>query len=219
MSSEFQLAAETRADLGKGASRRLRRLENKVLGIVYGGKKKPAPLTLAMNAVAKIIQNEAFFTSIVELSIDGKPEKVVVKDMQRHPATENVMHIDFLRVSATTKITMQVPLHFINEDICKGVKVEGGSVSHAVNDIEVSCLPKNLPEYIEVDMEALSVGDNLHLSDLVLPKGVESVALSHGGDHDLLVSAVNAPRNAAEDEDEAPAADDAADDAEESGEE
>ena len=177
MSGEFALNAETRNDLGKGASRRLRRLENKVLGIVYGGgKKKPTPITVAMNEIVKLAESEAFFTSLVDLSIDGKAEQVVVKDMQRHPAKDTIMHVDFLRVSAKTKITMQVPLHFINEDSCFGVKMEGGVIAHALNDIEITCLPKDLPEYIEVDMAELKVGENLHISDLTLPKGVESVA-------------------------------------------
>jgi large subunit ribosomal protein L25 len=209
MSGEFMLNAETRKDLGKGASRRLRRLENKVLGIVYGGKNKPTPVTFAMNEIVKLAENEAFFTSLVDLNLDGKSEQVVIKDMQRHPARETIMHVDFLRVSAKTKITMQVPFHFTNEDTCHGVKIEGGSVSHALNDIEITCLPKDLPEYIEVDMAALKVGDNVHLSDLVLPKGVESVALAHGEDHDLLVSAVNAPRGGGDEAEQA--TDDAAD--------
>ena len=203
MSGEFTLNAKTREDLGKGASRRLRRLENRVLGIVYGGKNKPTPVTVAINEIVKLAENEAFFTSLVDLSIDGKSEQVVIKDMQRHPAKNTIMHVDFLRVSAKTKLTMQVPLHFINEEDCFGVKMEGGTISHALNDIEVSCLPKDLPEYIEVDMEALKIGENIHLSDLTLPKGVESVALAHGGDHDLLVSAVNATKGGDEEEDEA----------------
>ncbi|MEH6558942.1 MAG: 50S ribosomal protein L25/general stress protein Ctc [Oceanicoccus sp.] len=211
MSGEFTLKAESRTDLGKGASRRLRRLENKVLGIVYGGKNKPSPITVAMNEIVKLAENEAFFTSLVDLDLDGKSEQVVIKDMQRHPAKETIMHVDFLRVSAKTKIIMHVPLHFTNEETCHGVKMEGGTVSHALNDIEISCLPKDLPEYIEVNMEALKVGDNIHLSDLTLPKGVESVALAHGEDHDLLVSAVNAPRGGGDEEEETPATDEAAD--------
>ena len=211
MSGEFTLNAETRNDLGKGASRRLRRLENKVLGIVYGGgKKKPTPITVAMNEIVKLAESEAFFTSLVDLSIDGKSEQVVIKDMQRHPAKDTIMHVDFLRVSAKTKITMQVPLHFINEDSCFGVKMEGGVIAHALNDIEISCLPKDLPEYIEVDMAELKVGENVHLSDLTLPKGVDSVALSHGEDHDLLVSAVNAPKGGGDADDEEAADGDAA---------
>ena len=123
--------------------------------------------------------------------------------MQRHPAKNTIMHVDFLRVSAKTKLTMQVPLHFINEDTCHGVKIEGGTISHALNDIEVSCLPKDLPEYIEVDMAELKVGENIHLSDLALPEGVESVALSHGADHDLLVSAVNVTKGGGDEEEAA----------------
>ncbi|MGK0499194.1 MAG: large subunit ribosomal protein L25 [Oceanicoccus sp.] len=206
MSGEFILNAQPRTDLGKGASRRLRRLENKVLGIVYGGTNEPSAITFAMNEIVKLAENEAFFTSIVDLNIDGKSQQVVVKDMQRQPAKNTIMHVDFLRVSAKTKITMQIPLHFINEESCNGVKLEGGTVSHALNDIEISCLPKDLPEYIEVDLAELNVGDNIHLSDLTLPKGVESVALIHGEDHDLLVAAVNAPRGGDEDDDAASAA-------------
>ena len=219
MSGEYTLKAITRTDLGKGASRRLRRLENRVLGIVYGGENKPAPITVAMNEIVKLTESEAFFTSIVDLSIDGNAEQVVVKDMQRHPATETIMHIDFLRVDAKTKIIMHVPLHFINEESCSGVKVEGGTISHALNDIEVSCLPKDLPEYIEVDMKDMAVGDNIHLSDLTLPEGVESVALSHGEDHDLLVSAVNAPRGGGDEDDIEEAAAAAAESEEQEGDE
>ena len=204
MSSEFALNAETRTDLGKGASRRLRRQGNKTLGIVYGENKEPTPITLAVNELVKATENEAFFTSLIQLSIDGNAEQVVVKDMQRHPARDDIMHVDFLRVSAEHKITMHVPLHFINEEICHGVKMQGGTIAHALADIEVSCLPKDLPEYIEVDMAELNVGENIHIADLKLPAGVESVALTHGEDHNLLVSAVNAPRGgASEDEGEA----------------
>lgn len=203
MSGEFTLDAATRTDLGKGASRRLRRLENKVLAIIYGGDNKPAPITVSLNTITKISQNEAFFTSLIALNVDGKTEQVVVKDVQRHPAKDTIMHVDFLRVDADTKITMHVPLHFINEDTCAGVKSEGGTISHALSDLEISCLPKDLPEYIEVDMGPLKVGENIHISDLTLPTGVESIALSHGEDYDLLVSAVNAPRGGNEDEEEA----------------
>jgi large subunit ribosomal protein L25 len=200
MSSEYLLNAETRSDLGKGASRRLRRLENKVLGIVFGGTKEPTPITVAMNEIVKLTENEAFFTSLVTLSIDGNTEQVVVKDMQRHPAKETIMHIDLMRIDANSKFTIHVPLHFINEDICLGVKESGGTIAHALNDIEVSCLPQDLPEYIEVDMALVNVGENIHISNLNLPAGVESIALMHGEDHDLLVSAVNAPRGGGDEE-------------------
>jgi large subunit ribosomal protein L25 len=207
MSSDFKLNAEIRSDLGKGASRRLRRLENKVLGIVYGGEKEPTPITLAMNEMVKIAENEAFFTSLVDLSIAGNSEQVVVKDMQRHPSKDTIMHVDFLRVDALTKLTIHVPIHLLNEESCKGVKLEGGTIARALNDIEVSCLPKDLPEYIEIDLAELNVGDNIHLSDLKLPAGVESIALSHGEDHDLLVVAINAPRGGGDEEEDVAAED------------
>ncbi|MGK0441871.1 MAG: large subunit ribosomal protein L25 [Pseudohongiellaceae bacterium] len=216
MSGEFTLDVQTRTDLGKGASRRLRRLDNKVLGIIYGGnKKKPAPITFAINEIVKLASNEAFFTSLVTLNVDGKAEQVVVKDVQRHPAKETFMHIDFLRVNAKTKIIMQVPLHFINEESAPGVKTDGGKAAHAINDLEVSCLPKDLPEFIEVDMINLELGENMHISDLKLPKGVESVALSHGSDHDLLVVAINAPKRSGDDDAEAEDAGEAAEGGEE----
>ena len=203
MSSDFTLEAETRTDLGKGASRRLRRLENKTLGVVYGGKKKPASLSFAQKDIVKLAESEAFFTSLVDLNLDGKTESVVIKDMQRHPAKDTIMHVDFMRVSAKTKLTMNVPLHFINEDTCPGVKLQGGVVTHAVIDVEIICLPADLPEYIEVDMGEMNMDDNLHLSDVKMPKGVESVALSHGADHDLQIAAIHEPK-AAKVEDDAP---------------
>ena len=141
-----------------------------------------------------------FFTSVVGLSLDGKSEQVVVKDMQRHPTKNTIMHVDFLRVSAKTKLTMHVPLHFINEESCFGVKMKA-YYFHALNDIEVSCLPKDLPEYIEVDMAELKVAKIFTL-DLTLPEGVESVALTQGGDHDLLVSAVMPPGGGEDEADE-----------------
>ncbi|MBL4827860.1 MAG: 50S ribosomal protein L25/general stress protein Ctc [Spongiibacteraceae bacterium] len=206
MSGEFTLEVQTRTDLGKGASRRLRRLENKVLGIIYGNNIDPQAISIRDNEIAKLAQSEAFFTSLITLSVDGKNEKVVIKDLQRHPAKETIMHADFLRISDTTKITMTIPLHFINEEACPGVKLQGGVASHAVSDIEISCLPANLPEFIEVDMIELNAGENVHISDLKLPEGVESVALIHGADHDLLISAVNIPRGSDTDDEEDEAA-------------
>ena len=203
MSGEFTLNAATRTDLGKGASRRLRRLENKVLAIIYGGDDKaPTPISLSDNEVTKLSSNEAFFTSLITLNLDGNAEQVVVKDLQRHPARNNIMHVDFLRINAKTKITMHVPLHFINEETSPGVKLQGGIASHALSDIEISCLPADLPEFIEVDMGSLNSGENVHLSNLTLPKGVESVALIHGGDHDLLVAAINIPKGSSSDEED-----------------
>jgi large subunit ribosomal protein L25 len=187
--------------MGKGASRRLRRLEGMIPSIVYGANKKPTNITLEHKELMKHLEHEAFYSHIISLEIDGKAEDVILKDLQRHPAKEIVLHADFLRVSKTKKLHMQVPLHFINEDICVGAKMDGGMISHAATQLEVSCLPANLPEFIEVDLAELKIGENIHISDMTLPKGVESVALSHGADHDLLIAAVNKPKGAAIEED------------------
>ena len=214
MSTDFTLHAKGREDTGKGASRRLRRLAGEIPAIVYGGKKKPEQITLLHKDVMKALENEAFYSHIVELDIDGKSEDVIVKDVQRHPAKAIVLHMDFLRVSKNTKLQTRVPLHFINEDTCVGVKLGGGIIAHSMTELEISCLPKDLPEYLEVDMEEVELGQTLHISDIKLPKGVESVALSHGEDHDLPIAAVNKPKAAAVEEDvvEDTDADDAAED-------
>ncbi len=191
MSTDFSLHAKGRDVSGKGASRRLRRLAGEIPAIVYGGQKEPQSLTLVHKDVLKALENEAFYSNIITLTIDDKAEEVVLKDLQRHPAKLLILHMDFLRVSKSTMITLKVPLHFLNEDICVGVKNQGGVISHTVSDLEVQCLPKNLPEFIEVDLATLELGATLHISDIVMPKGVESVALNHGADHDLSVAAVN----------------------------
>ncbi len=191
MSTDFLLHAKGRDVSGKGASRRLRRLAGEIPAIVYGGQKEPQSLTLVHKDVLKALENEAFYSNIITLTIDDKAEEVVLKDLQRHPAKLLILHMDFLRVSKSTMITLKVPLHFVNEDICVGVKNQGGVISHTVSDLEVQCLPKNLPEFIEVDLATLELGATLHISDIVMPKGVESVALNHGADHDLSVAAVN----------------------------
>ncbi|WP_299771250.1 50S ribosomal protein L25/general stress protein Ctc [uncultured Pseudoteredinibacter sp.] len=202
MSEDFKLNAQARDVQGKGASRRLRRLENKVPAIVYGGKKKPANITVAHNELIKHLENEAFYSHIIELDIDGKTENVILKDLQRHPAKALVMHADFLRVSKTKKFKTTVPLHFINEDICEAVKLQGCTVAHSMTELEITCLPANLPEFIEVDFANAEAGTVIHISDLTLPKGVESVALNHGADHDLTVAIVNKPKGAAAEESE-----------------
>jgi large subunit ribosomal protein L25 len=210
MSTDFTLHATGREETGKGASRRLRRLAGEVPAIVYGGKKGPAQIKLVHKDVMKSLENEAFYSHIIGLEIDGKSEDVILKDMQRHPAKNVIMHMDFLRVSKNTKLQTKVPLHFINEDICVGVKLGGGIVGHSMTELDIMCLPKDLPEYLEVDMTDVDLGQTLHISDIKLPKGVESVALSHGADHDLPIAAVNKPKGVAvegEGDAEAPAAD------------
>ena len=209
MSTDFTIHAKGREDTGKGASRRLRRLAGEIPAIVYGGKKAPAQISLTQKDIAKALENEAFYSHIISLDIDGKSEDVIIKDLQRHPAKAYVMHMDFFRVSKTTKLQTRAPLHFINEEECVGVKLGGGLIAHSMTDIEISCLPKDLPEYIEVDMAEVELGGTVHLSDIKLPKGVESVALSHGGDHDLTVAAVNKPKAVEEISDEAPETPDA----------
>ena len=206
MSTDFTLQAKGREDTGKGASRRLRRLAGDIPAIVYGGKKAPAQISLAHKDVMKALENEAFYSQIISLDVDGKSEDVIIKDIQRHPAKAIVMHMDFFRISKTTKLQTRIPLHFINEDTCVGVKLGGGLIAHSMTDIEINCLPKDLPEYIEVDMAEVELGQTVHLTDIKLPKGLESVALSHGDDHDLLVAAVNMPKAVEEISDEAPEA-------------
>jgi len=198
MTDIFELNAEKRADMGKGASRRLRRLQDKVPAILYGGEKQPLAITLEHRQVLKALENEAFYSHILTIKVDGKAEKVVLKDIQRHAFKPKVVHMDFQRVSGKTKLHMHVPLHFINEDIAPGVKTGGGMVNHLLTDVEVVCLPADLPEYIEVDLAKLEVNQALHLSDLKLPKGVELVALSH--DHDLSVVNIQLPRAAVAEE-------------------
>lgn len=206
MNQEFILDAELRSDKGKGASRRLRR-EDKVPGIIYGGNTEPLNITLGHNQVTHRLENEAFYSHVLTVKVDGRTEEVILRDVQRHPARPVIMHMDFQRVSKDRAIHVHVPLHFVNEDKCEGVKLGGGIISKILVEVEVSCLPQNLPEYIEVDLLSLQVGDSVHLSELKLPQGVSLVALSHGNvaDHDTAVVSVHKPRGAAEEEEAAPA--------------
>lgn len=199
MTTNFTMAAKARTDAGKGASRRLRRLAGELPGIVYGGTKAPQNISLSHKDLSKALEDEAFYSHIITLTIDGAAEKVVLKDLQRHPAKATLLHADFQRVDETHTITMRVPLHFLNEDKCVGVRLEGGAVSHSISEIEVRCLPQNLPEFIEVDVADLHVGDLIHISQLKLPAGVESVELSHGEGHDHAVVSVHLPRGATAD--------------------
>lgn len=203
MSEQIQINAEPRQEAGKGASRRLRRAGVSIPGIIYGGAKEAMPITLNANQLGKAMQNEAFYSQILEVVIGGETEQAVVRDLQRHPASEKVMHIDFLRVQADQIIQVHVPVHFVNEERCIGVRQGGGNIVHNLIEVELACLPKDLPEYIEVDMANLNVGESVYLSDLVMPEGVTVVALSYGADHDTNVVSVRAPRGGAAAEDEA----------------
>ena len=196
---DFKIDAQPREDSGKGASRRLRREAGLVPAIVYGGKKKPQAISLLYKDLIKQLENEAFYSHIIELNVDGKSEDVLLKDLQRHPSKTVIYHADFLRVSKTQKLRTNVPLHFINESTSVGVKTQGGAVIHNITELEISCLPANLPEYIEVDLAAVEVGQTVHISDVNLPEGVESVALSHGADHDSAVAKIIMPKGMSED--------------------
>ena len=203
---DFKLNAELRSTSGKGASRRLRREAGLVPGIIYGDDKAPEMITVKHNELIKHLENEAFYSHIISLNVGGESKEVILKDLQRHPSKPVVMHADFLRVSKTKKLHTKVPLHFINEEKCKGVKLEGGIVSHSLTELDITCLAADLPEYIEVDLINLSVGDVFHISDINLPEGVSSVALSHGADHDQPVATVIKPRGMASDSDDSDAA-------------
>lgn len=217
MSDKISLTAELREDVGKGASRRLRRLGNKVPAIIYGAEADPQNLTLAVNELTKAMEQETFYSQILDVMVEGNVQQAVVRDLQRSPASGKVLHIDFMRISANKEIQVSVPLHFVNEENCVGVKIGGGSITHSLTEVEISCLPANLPEYIEVNMEEIEVGSSVHLSDLVLPDGVVIVALTYGEDRDIPVASVAVRRGGGADEEEetsAEAADaDAADEA------
>jgi len=214
MSISFELAASIRKDLGKGATRRLRK-QDMVPAVVYGAGEDPVSITLSHNQLLHGTENEAFFSHILSIDIEGKEEKVIIKALQRHPAKPILMHADFLRVSMKEALKVHVPIHFIGEDIAPGAKA-GGVVTHDMVDVEISCLPKDLPEFIEVDVSGLEIGESLHLSDLKLAEGLEIVALVQGEDHDLQVVAIQANRAAVAEDDEVDAEDQASE--EESGE-
>jgi large subunit ribosomal protein L25 len=192
MTVEFALNAEVRSDLGKGASRRLRRNVAMVPAVIYGGDKAPQSISLLAKDFAKLLENEAAFSHVLSLNVAGSNESVLIKALQRHPAKGYVLHADFIRVVAGQKLTAHVPLHFLNQETSVGVKQQGGEVSHTLAEVEVSCLPKDLPEFIEVDMAKVELGQIVHLADLKLPKGVELVALAHG--NDLAVANIHASR-------------------------
>ena len=202
MSDQFEVQAELREDTGKGASRRLRRLADKVPAIIYGGDKDPQSLTLVRKDIEKSLESEAFYSQVLQVNVAGEVQKAILKDLQRHPAKNNVMHADFLRINEKVAIKVNVPIHFLNEEDCAGVKMEGGMIQHQATDIEVSCLPGDIPEYIEVDMLEVITGQIVHLSEVNLPEGVTSVALSLGEDHDLAIASVVAPKGTIDEDEE-----------------
>lgn len=198
--SDFVLQAESRSEQGKGASRRLRRT-GKVPAVMYGAGKDPVMLSLDHDELVNQLKNEAFFSSILTVKVGKDEDQAILKDLQRHPGKPYILHMDLLRVSATEAIRVHVPLHFINEEKCPGVK-EGGVITHNLTEVEVSCLPKNLPEYIELDLGDLDMDQTVHLSDIKLPEGVEVVELMHGEGHDQPVVSIHMPRAVVEETEE-----------------
>jgi large subunit ribosomal protein L25 len=203
MQENFEIEAVSRDVQGKGASRRLRR-EGMVPGIIYGAGKDPVQVATRHNKLVQHLENEAFYSHVLTAKVDGKSERVVLKDLQRHPSKPFILHFDLLRVAEGESLKMHVPLHFINEETAPGIKA-GGKASHTLTDVEVICEPQNLPEFIEVDMGAMDVGDTIHLTELKLPEGVELVALTHGddADHDTGVVVIHAAKGGAADEESA----------------
>ncbi len=207
MSGKFELNAETRSEKGTGASRRLRRA-GKVPGILYGAGKEPVMLSFDHDALWHHTRHEAFYTSILSIKLDGKViDQAILRDLHMHPYKPKVAHVDLQRVSATERLHLPVPLHFINQESAPGVKLQGGLVAHLVTEVDVSCLPSQLPEFLTVDVGNLHVGESIHLSNLTLPEGVPRTDLAHG--NDLAIVTITVVREVAEPE-PAPAAEVAA---------
>ena len=191
MSTGFELQIESRDQYGKGPNRRLRR-QGKVPGVLYGAGRDPRSIALNWNSLMHQMEKEAFYTSIISLVEEGKAQPVIVKAVHRHPIKPQILHIDFQRILEDEEITLDVPIHFIGEAAAKGVKLQGGEIQHLMTEIEVSCLPKNLPEFIELDVTDLELNQILHLSDVKAPEGVEFVELTHGRNPGVI--AINPPR-------------------------
>lgn len=204
MSNVFEFVAESRGQSGKSTARGLRR-QGKVPAVIYGGNGAPQMLVLNHNDVVKHLNHEAVYSHVLDVNVDGKKEKAVLKGVQRHPARFQILHLDFLRVNMADTVKVHVPLHFVNESTSVGGK-KGGIVAHSMVDVEVTCLPAALPEFIEVDLVGLDIGESVHLSDVVLPAGIEIVALTHGPDHDLPVASMMASRASKEEGTESDAA-------------
>lgn len=196
MAAEFELQAEVRADLGKGASRRLRLQADLVPAIIYGAGQDPQSLSIAHKDLIKATENEAFFSHILTINVAGDKQNAIIKDLQRHPSKSRILHADFQRILLDQAITVEVPFHFLNEESCVGVKIGGGQISHNMSQITISCLPGDLPEYIEVDLADVDIGEALHMSQVNLPEGVTIPALAQGADYDQVVVSVNINKRA-----------------------
>jgi large subunit ribosomal protein L25 len=190
MSDEFDLIADIREDQGKGASRRLRR-EGLVPAIIYGAGRPPRSLSFDHNRVLQQLDNEKFFSSILRIKVGEKSQAAILKDVQRHPSKPQVMHMDFQRIVEDEEIRMLVPIHFLGEKVAPGVKEEGGKVSHLMTEVEIVCLPRHLPEYLELDVSELGLDEMLKLSDIPLPEGVSIPALAQGEEADRSVVGIH----------------------------
>jgi large subunit ribosomal protein L25 len=190
---QFELKAEPRTNVGKGASRRLRRT-GKVPGILYGTDKEAQKIQLDHDDLVHHLENEAFYSHILTLKLGNGTEEVVLRDLQRHPYKPKLMHIDLQRISASEEISMKVPIHILNEASCPGVKEDKGIVNSLMTQLDVLCLPKDLPEYLEVDIAELHIGDSVHLSDIALPGGVQLEILLSGGDPNQSILTIQPPQ-------------------------
>ena len=188
---KIEINAVLRDAKGTGASRRLRH-EGKVPGVLYGGNSDAKSIELNAKDLFMQFKHEAFHASILTLNLDGKKESVLLRDYQMHPVRNNIQHIDLQRIDENKKLSVKIPFHFLNEDVAPGVKLEGGVVSHIMVDVDISCLPKDLPTYIEVDLVNLSIGDSIHLSEIKAPEGVELTALSE--ENDPIITSVSKPK-------------------------
>ena len=189
MSQQVNLNATGRETDGKSSSRRLRRAGS-VPAVIYGGDKDPIRISILEKDIAKASEVPGFATQILSVNLSGEEQNVIVKEIQRHPATQRVLHADLLRVNPDSKISLSVPVRFINEEICVGVKMHGGAISRLINNIDINCLASNLPEYLEVDVAELDVGDSVFLSSFDLPEGVEIPSLALGEDRDQAVVSI-----------------------------
>ena len=203
MNVDFKLTANLRSERGTNASRRLR-TAGLVPGVIYGGGEPPAEVTFEHDVLMHNLEDEAFYSHVLTVDVDGKPQKAILRELQRHPYRPVILHVDLLRVREDTQINVHVPLHFVNEDACHAVKLEGGVLSHNFVELEITCLPKDLPEFIEVDVQELMLNEAIHLSEIKVPEGVTIVELAHGEGHDHAVVSAHVKRAApqAEEEDE-----------------
>ncbi len=204
MASKHSIKAQPRKDEGKGASRRLRHADL-VPAVLYGGNQPPQSLQLVHNDVALAARNEWFFSSLLDLEIEGSVQKVLLRDLQRHPVKPRVLHLDFQRIDESKPIRLKVPLHFLGQEKSPAGKLAGVLITHEINEIEIACLPARLPEHIDVDLSALEKGDIVHLSDIRLPEGVEIPSLKLGKEHDLAIALAREARVEVEEEIAAPA--------------